>query len=185
MHRKIADRDVERHMIVERDEFLRHPRRFGVVDQRLTALLLLDLAGAAEQRFQVAVFADELRGGLDADTRHARHVVGGIADQRLHLDDLLWRHAEFLDHLGAADRLVLHRVEHRDVVTDELHQILVGGHDGGLGARLGREPRIGRDQIVGLEPVLFQAWQIEGRHRLADELELGNRSSGGSGRCAL
>ena len=84
----------------------------GIVDQRLAALVLLDLAGALEQRFEIAVFADELRRGLDADARHARHVVGGVADQRLHLDHLLGRHAELLDHLGAADPLVLHRVVH-------------------------------------------------------------------------
>ena len=147
-------------------------------DQRLAALLLLDLAGAREQRFQIAVFADQLRRGLDADAGHARYVVGGIADQRLHLDDLLGRHAEFLDHLGPADSLVLHGVEHRDAVADELHQILVGRHDGGLGAGFGCEPRIGGDQVVGLEAALFQAGQVERMHRLADELELGNEIVG-------
>ena len=79
------------------------PRLLGVVDQRLAPLRLLDLAGAREQRFEIAVFVDQLRGGLDADARHARHVVGRIADQRLHVDHLLRRHAEFLDHLVAAD----------------------------------------------------------------------------------
>ena len=172
VHGEIADRHVELHVIVERDELLRQARVLRVVDQRLPALLLLDLAGAREQRLQVAVFADELRRGLDADARHARHVVGGIADQRLHLDDLFRRHAEFLDHLGAADLLVLHGVEHDDAVGDELHQVLVRGDDGGGGARFAGLAHIGRDQVVGFETVLLEARKVEGLHRFADELEL-------------
>ncbi len=172
VHGEIADRHVEFHVIVEGDEFFRQPRQFGVVDQRLAPLLLLDLGRALKQRFEVAVFADELRRGFHADARHARHVVGRVADQRLHLDDLFRRHAEFLDHLGAADLLVLHGVEHDDAVADELHQILVRGDDGGGGAGLAGLPDIGRNQIVGLEAGLFQAGQIEGVDRLADQPEL-------------
>ena len=172
MHGEIADRHVECDAIVEGDELLRHPRRFGVLDQRLPALFLLDLRRAEQQRFQVAVFDDQLRRGLDADAGHTRYVIGRIADQRLHLDDLLGRHAEFLDHLGAADLLVLHGVEHDDVVADELHQVLVRGDDGRGGAGFARLAHISRDQIVSLEAVLLQARQVEGRHRLAHEFEL-------------
>ena len=159
-------------MIVERDELFRQPRLLGILDQRLAALLLLDLAGAREQRFEIAVFADQLRRGFDADAGHARHVVGRIADQRLHLDDLFRRHAEFLDHLGAADLLVLHGVEHDDAVVDELHQILVRRDDGGGGAGLAGLAHIGRDQIVGLKAVLLQAGHVEGVHRFADQRKL-------------
>ena len=172
VHGEIADRHVELHAIVERDQFFRQPRFLRVLDQRLPALVLLDLASARQQRFEVAIFADQLRRGLDADAGHARHVVGRIADQRLHLDDLVRRHAEFFDHRGAADPLVLHGVEHDDAVADELHQILIRRDDGGGGAGFAGLPHIGRDQIVGLEAVLFEARQIEGVHRLADELEL-------------
>ena len=105
VHRQVGERHVERHVIVERDEPFGQPRQLGIVDERLAALFLLDLGGAREQRFQVAVFADELRRGLHPDARHARHVVGRIADQRLHLDHLLRRHAELLDHLRDADLL--------------------------------------------------------------------------------
>ena len=172
VHGEIADRHVELDLIVERDELLRQPRLLGVVDQRLPALVLLDLAGAREQRFEVAIFADQLRRGFHADAGHARYVVGRVADQRLHLDDLFRRHAELLDHLGAADLLVLHGVEHDDAVVDELHQILVRGHDGGGGAGLAGLPHIGRDQVVGLKALLFEARQVEGVHRLADQPEL-------------
>ena len=114
----------------------RDPRLLGVLDQRLAPLRLLDLAGAQQQRFEIAVFDDQLRRGLDADAGHARHVVGGIAGQRLHLDHLLRRHAEFLDHLRDADAAVLHGVVHGDPVGHELHQVLVGGDDGGGRAAL-------------------------------------------------
>jgi hypothetical protein len=43
---EIRDRHFERHVLVERDELLGHARRFGVVDQGLPALVLLDLGGA-------------------------------------------------------------------------------------------------------------------------------------------
>ena len=172
VHGEIADRHVELHPVVEGNELLRQTRLLRVVDQRLAALVLLDLGSAGEQRFQVAIFADELRRSLDADPGYARHVVGRIADQRLHLDDLLRWHAEFLDHLGPADLLVLHGVEHDDAVIDELHQVLVRGDDGGGGAGRAGLAHIGRDQVVGLESVLFQAGNVEGVDRLADELEL-------------
>ena len=47
----------------------------ALLDQRLAPLGLLDLAGARQQRLEVAVLVDQLGRGLDADARHARHVV--------------------------------------------------------------------------------------------------------------
>ena len=75
--REVADRYVEFHIVVERHELLRQPRLVGVLDQRLPTLFLLDLAGALQQRFQIAVLADELCGSLHPDTRHPGHVVSG------------------------------------------------------------------------------------------------------------
>ena len=174
VHQEVVDRRVQIDMLVERDQALGDARLLGIVDQGLAALVLLDLAGARQQRFKVAIFADQLCGGLDADARHARHVVAGIADQRLDLDDFFRRHAEFLDHLVAADPLVLHGVVHDDGRADELHQILVGGDDRCRCLRLVGEPRIGRDQVVGLIAGLFEAGDVEGVHRVANERELRN-----------
>ena len=75
----------------------------AIAGERLAPLRLLDLVGAGEQRLEVAVLVDELRRGLDADAGHAGHVVGGVADQRLDVDDLLRRHAEIVDHALAVD----------------------------------------------------------------------------------
>ena len=58
------------------------------------------------------------------------------------------------------------------LVVDELHQILVGRHDRRGGAALAGQPRIGRDQVVGLEAALLQAGQVEGAHGFADQREL-------------
>ena len=114
VHREVVERHVELDLVVEQHQLPRDPRLLGILDQRLAPLRLLDLAGAEQQLFQVAIFDDQLRRGLDADAGHAGHVVGGIAGQRLHLDHLLRRHAEFLDHLGDADAAILHGVVHGD-----------------------------------------------------------------------
>ena len=127
-----------------------------------------------EQRFEIAVFADQLRRGLDADAGHSRYVVGRIADQRLHLDDFLRPDAEFLHHLGHADAFVFHGVVHGDAIADELHQVLVGGHDGRGRLGFAGEPRVSRDQVVGLEAGLLQTGDFEGVHRLADQRKLWN-----------
>ena len=79
-------------------QLARDARQLGILLQRLAPLGLLDLAGARQQRLEVAVLVDELGRGLDADARHARHVVGRIAGQRLDVDDLVGRDAELLHH---------------------------------------------------------------------------------------
>ncbi len=175
LHRELVERHIEFDLVVEQHQLPRDPRLFGVRDQRLAPLRLLDLAGALEQRFEVAIFDDQLRRGLDADAGHARHVVGGIARQGLHLDHLFGRYAEFLDHLGDADAAILHGVVHHDLVGHELHQILVRGNDGRGRAALASFARIGGDQIVGLETGLLETRQLEGAHRLTDQGKLRNQ----------
>ena len=88
--------------------------------------------------------------------------------------DLGRRHAEALDHLRLADRLVLHGVVHDDAGLDELHQVLVGGDDGHVGAGVDRLERIGGDDVVGLVALLLDAGDVEGAHRVAHQRELGD-----------
>ena len=156
-----------------RDADQRHRLRVG---QRLPALGLLDFAGAREQRFEIAVFGDQLRGGLDADARRAGDVVGGIAGERLNVDDLVGLGAEIGEDLLGADAplLAIPRggVEHRDPGADQLHQVLVGGDDQHVRAALGRLPRIGRDQVVGLIAVLLDRAQAESAHGRAHQRKL-------------
>ena len=140
----------------------------------LAPLVLLDLRGAGEQRLEIAELVDEEGRGLNPDARHARNVVGQIADQRLHLDHLRRRHPEALDHLRLGDYLVLHRVVHDDAGLHELHQVLVGRDDGHLSAGRDRLKRIGGDDVVGLVAFLLDAGDVEGAHSVAHERELGN-----------
>ena len=144
----------------------------AVGDDVLAALDLLDLLGAGEQRIEVAVFRQELGSGLGADAGNARDVVGAVAGQRLQIDHLFRRHAPFLDDFGNGDLLVLHAVIHRDALRHELHEVLVGGDDGDVGAVGFRKPRIGGDQVVRLEAFLLDAGQVEGARGMADQAEL-------------
>ena len=125
-------------------------------------------------------------GALRADAGHARHVVGRVADQRLHLDHLLGRDAELLHHLGRADRLLLDRVQHLHAGPDQLHQVLVGGDDGDLAAGLPSRPRHRRRS--GRRPP-SPASSIAGTPNASvasrTRANCGIRSSGGGGRCAL
>ncbi len=140
------------------------------------------LGGVGEQRIEVAIFADERRGGLDADAGHAGDVVGGIADQRLDVDDLLRRHAEIVDDALAVDAALGpvagaalgagFEIVELHLVGDELHHVLVGGDDEHVGAGFLRLPGVGGDDVVGLVAGLLDRLQPEGLHRLAHQGKL-------------
>jgi len=55
--------------------------------------------------------------------------VARVSGQSLHVGDELRRHSEALDDPGPVVDFLLHWVEHRDVVADELHQVFVAAHD--------------------------------------------------------
>ena len=82
------------------------------------------------------------------------------------------RHAEALHHLVLADHLVLHGVVHAHARAHELHQVLVGGDDGHVGAGFQRLARVSGDEVVGLVALLLEASDVERSHRIADEGEL-------------
>ena len=166
------ERLLDRHVFVEFDKAAGKPGLVSEFRQPLAAHLLLDERRMSEQRFEISVLADQLGGRLDADAGDARHVVDGVARERLHLHHLGGRHAELLQHLRFADHLVLHGVEHGDARLDELHQILVGRDDHNLAAGFHRVARIGRDDVVGLIAFLLDASHIEGAHGVADQREL-------------
>ena len=169
--RKI-ERMLDRHSPVEFDEAARKPGLIGEFHEPFAAHFLLDERRMSEQRFEIAMFADQFGRRLDADAGDAWHIVNGIAGKRLHLHHLLGRHAELLQNLSLADHLVLHGVEHGDARLDELHQILVRRNDDHLAAGLHGLARIGRDDVVSLEALLLDASHIEGAHRVADQREL-------------
>ncbi len=67
------------------------PRLLGVAIRVSRRFGCLISPARASSVFEVAIGVDQLGRGLDADAGHARHVVGGIAGQRLHVDDLVRR----------------------------------------------------------------------------------------------
>ena len=162
----------EWHVLVERHQPLGDAGLIGELDQVLAALLLLDLGRSFEQRFEVAIFGDELGGCLDADAGDAWHIVHRVARQRLDVDDLVRRDAEFLHDLGLAHLAVLHRVIKRHAGADELHQVLVRRHDAAGGTCLHCQAGVGGDQIIRLVILLLDAGDVEGAGGLADQAEL-------------
>ena len=160
----------------QRHELAGETRHLGMLDQVLAALGLLDLFGAFQQPVEVTIVVDELRRRLDADAGHARHVVGAVARQRLHVNHPLRIDAEAIKHLFRADLAVLEVVVHDyRVAFDELHQVLVGGDDGDPRAPRAGSVGVGRDQVVGLEALKLDRRQVEGAGGLADEGELRNQ----------
>ena len=175
---EVVERRLERHVAHQRDQLLRDQDAVDVLGQRqrFAAFRLLDLAGAREQRLEVAIFADELRRRLDADAGRAGNVVGRIAGERLDVDHLVRPDAEIVEHLGRADAALLAvaggRVVHGDAGLDELHQVLVGRHDQNVRAPVARLPRVGGDQVVRLVAVLLDRNHAEGADGRPHQREL-------------
>ncbi len=143
-----------------------------VVDQGLAAFGLFDLARAVQKGFQIAVFVDQKSCGFQANPRRARHVIDTIARERLHIDDTFRADAEFLDHAVAVDAFVLHRVEHFDTAADQLHEVLVRGHDGDAATQLSCLTGQCRDDVVGLVTFDFVAGDVERTGCVAGQGEL-------------
>ena len=176
MHGKFVKRGLERHAIVELHELQRNAGILRVLHQRLAPLRLLDLVQSAQQRFQVAEGVNEFRCGLDPYAAHAGNIVDGIARESLYFDDFRRRHAKPFDHFGSGEPLILHGIEQLDfAIDDKLHQILIRRHNGGARAGFAGRPRIGGDQIVGLESRLLDASDAEGARRGAHQRELRNK----------
>ena len=97
-----------------------------MLDQIVAHLRWLHIRGSRQHRIKAAIFGNQLGRGLGADARDAGDVVRTVAHQRQHITHQFGADTEFLDDFFAPNALVLHRVEHVDTITDQLHQILVG-----------------------------------------------------------
>ena len=102
MQAQFVDRHFDRDIARQRHELLRDADEFDGfrIGQRLAPLRLLDFGRAREQRIKIAIVIDELRRRLDADAACAGHIIGRIARERLHIDDLVRRNAEIVEHFG-------------------------------------------------------------------------------------
>ncbi len=144
----------------------------GIVDQSLAALGLLDLFGAREEGFEVAIGVQQLGGRLHANAGRTGYIVDTVPRERLDIDNLLRADAKFLEHGLPPERLVLHRVKHDDGVGDQLHQILVGRDNRDARALGLRLTGIGGNQIVSLEAFLLDGMGRKGLSGAAHEREL-------------
>ena len=127
---------------------------------QIRAQRVTDLAAhrvhVVDQRLQRPVLGDPLRGRLLAHSRDAGQVVARVPTQGSEVWVLLRGQAVFLDHGGRCEPGQLAdaftRVEHGDVVADQLQRIAVtGDHQHLVALFFGLRGQRG-DQVVGFEP---------------------------------
>ena len=149
----------------------------------LTVLELL-LNGRALHQFDVLVdvldvaeLADEVGGGLFADTLDAFDVVAGVALERLEIDHVLRAEAPALGRLRLVvdDDVALVGPEHEDVDVraDELDEVGVERDEVGLDAQFGGLSRDRPGDIVGFVAGGFEDRDVEAFEHFADALHLG------------
>ena len=151
--------DGERRAAVDRGQPLAEQRRIAPLEQPLAQLALLIVVGAVKHVFERAVFFDELLRGLFAHAGNAGNVVGSIAHQPLHVDELRGREIPAAadkigrDALGVLDALLC--VEYGRVRAGELERVAVAGDDQAVDALLFALERERAQQIVGLVALQF------------------------------
>ena len=125
----------------------------------------------------LAELLEQLDGGLFAHPGHAGDVVGGVADERLVVDELLGRQAIALGDLrqpvgGRRGVRPARGVEHADVVVHQLKEVAIAAHDehvDALGRRLFRKAA---DDVVRLEVGIGDDGDAEHSQQLFDALHL-------------
>ena len=172
LRRQVVERHRQRHVARQLHQLAADAGRVRMGDQHVAPLAGLHGRRGREHGVDGPELLDQLRCGLGADPGYARHVVDAVPHEGLDLDHLARRHAELLHHLGRTDRLLLDRVLHRHPIVDELHQVLVGGDDGGSPARGGRGAGVAGDEVVGLPGGELDGGHAECGGRIADEGEL-------------
>ena len=183
--------DLERKVAAHRRELLRRARLLGVLPQRLRARGR-ELVDVLEHVLERPVLRDQLAGGLVADPRDARDVVGGVPLEADEVGNLLRRHPVAREnplrrvHVHVRDPARRHH--QADVVRAELERVAVGRDD--AGPHSGRVGAIGErgDDVVGLPALELEVLVAEGlddrtevrellpqeiRHRPALDLVLG------------
>ena len=180
---EVGEPDGQFHVLADRRQFARQLERADIVTQAL-ADLALDLVRLYDEFVGAAVFVQPFRRGLGAHLRDAGDVVGAVADQGEVVDDLFRVDVEpGLDRIAVEDA-VGHRVDQRDLVVDELGQVLVARrheHIQLVGRRRGAQRA---DHVVRLDALDLQQGQTHGPDRVEDGRDLraqlvGHRRAGG------
>ena len=137
--------------------------------QRFPRALLLHLAGAGEQGFEIAELLQQLHRALLADALDAGHVVRRIADQCEPIRHLRRWHTEPVRGVGLGDPDLIHacgpsasRIQQRDARPDQLIEILVTRDDHRLQLLPRSMHRECPDHVIGLVTVHFHQRYPEG-----------------------
>ncbi len=138
-----------------------------------------------DDRLHRSVFFNEALSRFRSDARHAGNIVGGVSHQPQDFHHPIRPHAELFLHGRRVVSLVLHRIDHRDGIADELHQVLVAGDDNRPPSLFCGADRQRANQIVRLDPLFFQDATEKARITSLIRGTWGIRSSGMGLRVAL
>ena len=131
-----------------------------------------DLAGRGDDAIERAVLRQPLDCRFRPDLGDARHIVDGIADQRQIVDDARGRHAELGEDAAGVEHFLVHRVDQRDVLVDELRQILVAGRNDHVETLCRGATGQGADHVVGFDARDGQDRPAERRDARVDRFDL-------------
>ncbi len=160
-------------LVLKGRQLLRHAGVVGVVDEVLLAFCPGDLVDVGEDVLDGAELLQQLGGGLLADPRHARDVVGGVAAQTHQIGDQRRRDPVALEHrLGVVDLGLgdaARGAHHPHSLGDQLVGVAVAGDDHHLQPLLAGLPGQRGDHVVGLvalDPDVGVAEGLDQRHQV-------------------
>src|SRR5699024_8938567 len=129
-----------------------------------------------EDTFEAAIFFQPAGREAGSNARHTGQVVGALTHEGSQFRILRWCHSVTLhDGVGVVGRVVCnppHRVEHCDVVVDQLEGVTIPGDDARVPTGRGGIGGHGGDDVVCLVTVDFDGWYLQGIHDLFDEVNL-------------
>jgi hypothetical protein len=155
---EVVESDVEVEVGHDGHELFRKPRSLAVLLEGLSLPLVPHLVCVLQKGLEASILDDELRSALLAYARDSGNVIDAVSHQRQNVRHLCRRNPELVSDSFGIQPLVLHRMDHGDVVAHELQEILVRGDDEHAAAFLNGPPREGSDEIVGFDP-----WRLENR----------------------
>ena len=119
-----------------------------------------------------AEFQQPFHRSFGAHLGHARHVVHRITDQRLVVHHQVRRHTKLGLYSGQVAALVVHGVNHGDVLVHQLAQVLVSTGNHHLNALSRRQAGQRADHIVGLHARHIQHRPAHQAHHLVHRINL-------------
>src|SRR5699024_5330807 len=147
------------------------------------AFLPANLVKVFKDALQTAEFFEPAGCESEAHARDPGQVIGAFAHQCGQFGVLFQGYAiAFDDRVGVEGWQIgdsAHRVEHGDVVVDELEGVTVSRDDAGAPAGSDRGGGHGGDDIICFVPVEFYGWDVEGLHNLFDQVDLTIKFFGG------